>query len=135
MDIRNCKGCGKLFNYYGSTTPMCAQCMKALDDKYEQVKRYIYDNPRASINEVAQEMDVTIQQLQRWIREERLSFSEESLVGLECESCGAMIRTGRFCLNCKAKMKNDFSSAIAKPEVKKQVPTKDSQAKMRYLDQ
>lgn len=135
MDIRNCKGCGKLFKYYGATTPMCATCMKALDDKYEQVKKYIYDNPRANINEVAQEMDVSIQQLQRWVREERLSFSEDSLVGVECESCGTMIRTGRFCQNCKAKMKNDLSSAIAKPEIKKPTPQKDTSARMRYLDQ
>lgn len=52
MEVRNCKGCGKIFNYIGGM-PMCEACKKELEDKFQQVKAYIYDNRDADINQVA----------------------------------------------------------------------------------
>lgn len=135
MEVRNCRGCGRLYNYIGSVTPMCPNCMKSLDEKYESVKQYIYDNPRANINQVSMELEVSIQQLQRWIREERLSFSDDSAVGIECENCGTMIKTGRFCLECKAKLKNEINSVIPKKTAADERSQKDGGPRMRYLDQ
>ena len=133
MEFRNCKGCGKLFNYLGPSTPVCPACLKAMDEKYEQVKKYIYDNPHCSINQVSEDNDVSVQQIQRWVREERLSFSEDSDIGLECENCGKMIKTGRFCNDCKSKLKMDINSAL--PVKKLEVPKKQrEQARMRFLD-
>ena len=111
MDVRNCKGCSRLFNYIGGQ-PLCPECSKALDVKFDEVRDYVYDHPRAGIQQVAEENDVTIAQIKRWIREERLAFSDDAQVGLECEGCGKMIRTGRFCEMCKTK---DFRG----PQIKK----------------
>ena len=135
MEVKNCKSCGRLFNYIGATTPLCPQCMKKLDDKYEAVKQYIYDNPRANINQVSEDMEVSVPQIQRWIREERLSFSEDSAIGLECEKCGTMIRTGRFCATCKGKMRMEFGSVIPRQQIQTNKTPKDASAKMRFLDQ
>lgn len=134
MEVRNCKGCGKLFNYIGTLTPMCPQCMKSLDEKYEAAKKYIYDNPNASINEVSTEVDVSIQQIQRWIRQERLSFSDISPIGIDCEKCGAMIKTGRFCQTCKASMKTEFSGVLPKEPQMDALRKKDERARMHFLD-
>lgn len=132
MDVRNCKDCGKIFNYL-SGAPLCPACMKKLDDKYSIVKEYIYDNPGASIQQVSEENGVSVGQLKKWVREERLAFSEDSLVGLECENCGTMIRTGRFCSRCKDGMLNKLGNIYKEPveEVKKNF--KDN-PKMRFLD-
>lgn len=132
MDVRNCKDCGKIFNYL-SGAPLCPACMKKLDDKYSIVKEYIYDNPGASIQQVSEENGVSVRQLKKWVREERLAFSEDSLVGLECENCGTMIRTGRFCSRCKDSMLNKLGNIYKEPveEVKKNF--KDN-PKMRFLD-
>ena len=96
MEVRNCADCGKMFNYMGGT-PLCAACAKKLEDKFDAVKEYVYDNPRATINEVAEENEVSVRQIKRWIREERLAFSDDSPIGIECEGCGKTIRTGRYC--------------------------------------
>ena len=32
MDVRNCKNCGKLFQYVGK--PLCPACNKKLEDKF-----------------------------------------------------------------------------------------------------
>lgn len=132
MDVRNCKGCSRLFNYLGGQQ-LCPDCIKALDVKFDEVREYVYDHPGAGMQQVAEEMDVSVAQIKRWIREERLSFSEESQVGLECEGCGKMIRTGRFCPDCKTKYINGFSSLHkpAQAEVKKEFK---QSAKMHFLD-
>jgi len=106
--------------------------MRELDKKFEVVKNYIYDNPKANIQEVAEENEVTVPQLKQWVREERLAFSDDSLVGLECENCGTMIRTGRFCNLCKEKLVNTIGSAY-KSDDPKEKDYRD-RAKMRFLD-
>lgn len=132
MEVTNCRSCGRLFNYIGGA-PLCPNCMKTLDEKYHQVKQYIYDNPHANIQQVAEDNEVSVQQLRNWVREEKLEFSEGSLVGLNCEMCGVMIRSGRMCRQCKDKMANSLNSLYRKePERKKK--TTDSSAKMRFLD-
>ncbi|ABX40636.1 flagellar protein [Lachnoclostridium phytofermentans] len=132
MDVRNCRSCGKLFNYL-SGVQFCPACMRELDKKFEVVKNYIYDNPKANIQEVAEVNEVTVQQLRQWVREERLAFSEDSLVGLECENCGTMIRTGRFCNLCKDKLVNTLGSAYKTDDPKGSKDYRDH-AKMRFLD-
>ena len=60
-------------------------------------------------------------------------FAEGSLDGIECEQCGALIRTGRFCDSCKAHIQNNLMSAIDKPKaVERKKPTHDKD-RMRFL--
>ncbi len=136
MDVRNCKNCGKLYNYISGQPPLCNACLKLLEDKFAVVKEYIYNNPGAGMQEVAEENDVSTMQIQKWIREERLAFSEDSVVGIECENCGTMIKTGRFCKACKDKLVNNLGSLYKEEETQtKKVTIKDNQnPKMRFLD-
>ena len=134
MDVRNCKGCSRLFNYIGGQQ-LCPECIKALDIKFDQVRDYVYDHPRAGMQQVAEENDVSIAQIKRWIREERLAFSDDAQVGLEWEGCGKMIRTGRFCETCKAKYINDFSAYARPPkEEEPKMAARSSGASMHFLD-
>ena len=134
MEARNCKECGKLFNYMEGA-PVCPACAKKLEDKFVEVKEYVYDNPSATINQVAEDNEVSTQQIKRWIKEERLAFSESSPIGIECEKCGAMIKTGRFCKNCKRMLENSFGNMYQtkKQAVERKRPG-SAEAKMRFLD-
>ena len=40
MEVRNCKDCGKLFNYMGGV-PVCAACNKKLEEKIYLLKTEI----------------------------------------------------------------------------------------------
>lgn len=135
MEVRNCKGCGKLFNYL-SGPPLCPSCAKALDLKFEEVKAYVYDHPRCDMQEVSDEMEVSISQIKQWIREERLSFADDSMIGIDCEGCGVTIKTGRFCKACKDKLSNGLSNLYKQPErpVQRQKDPKEN-PRMRYLNQ
>lgn len=120
MEVRNCRTCGKLFNYMGAGRPICAACTAALEEKFFQVREYIREHKDAGINEVSEENDVAVSQLKQWIREERLAFSENSQVGIECEKCGAQIRTGRFCKACKGSITEDLKAVYVQPKPKQE---------------
>lgn len=135
MEVRNCKECGKLFNYMEGM-PICPACSKKLEEKFVKVKEYVYDNPGASINQVAEENDVTVKQIKRWVREERLCFADNSDIGIECEKCGAMIKTGRFCQKCKKQLENSFGNMYQtkKEPVAPKKKTGSADGRMRFLD-
>jgi len=132
MDVRNCKKCRKLFNYSGD--PLCPTCAKEMEDKFFEVRQFINDNPTATMPVVAEQNDVPIQQIKKWVRQERLLFSKESGISIDCESCGKPILTGRYCKECKNKMTDKFSSVyVEKPTQQKPGGKSSSKGKMRFL--
>ena len=102
MEVKNCKNCGRLYNYIGgSYRNLCPSC------------------------------------IEQWIREERLSFSDDSPIGIACEVCGATIRTGRYCERCKNDLANRLggmygsrSSTVDADKIRE----RREKARMRFLD-
>ena len=123
MEVRNCKSCGRLYTVLGRER-ICPACKALLEDKFQQVKRFLNENPNSSVEVVAKENDVSTKQIRQWVREERLILSSGIIDGITCETCGAPIRTGRYCERCKAELSQSFENALdrprtIKPEVKK----------------
>ena len=134
MNVRNCKKCGKLFNYVAGA-PVCPACKDALEEKFQEVKKYVQDNKGATIHDVSEECEVDAQQVRQWVREERLEFSSDGgVTGINCEKCGKAISTGRFCDKCKAELTNNLSSVLPKQQ-KENRTKKDPKEnpKMRFL--
>ena len=136
MEIVACKGCGKLFNYLQGER-ICPVCKSKLEDKFVEVKKFVRENPNIDIAELSEAMDVTVRQINRWVREERLVFSDDSPIGLPCEGCGTTIKTGRFCDKCKTELAIGFRHAAGadhkkEPEQPKRKAVSDN--RMRFLD-
>ena len=138
MDVRNCRMCGSLYNYIGGPyRGLCPRCVQNMEDKFAKVKEYIEENPGATMTMISEECDVGTKQIEQWIREERLTFSEESPIGIACEVCGRSIKTGRFCDKCKESMANKLGSmygsavGIGNPDEER---AKRQKARMRFLD-
>lgn len=131
MEVRNCKNCGRLFNVLGREV-ICSDCAKKLEDKFQEVKQFLDENPNSTVEVVSEATGVTGKQLRKWVKEERLIFTEGAMKGIVCEQCGKMIRTGRFCDDCKASISNDLRSAIYRPIAS---PRKNDREKdrMRFL--
>lgn len=132
MDVQNCKSCGRLFNYIGGP-PLCQNCQKKLEDKFQEVKAFLNENPNSSVERVSEELDVSVKQIRQWIREERLTLSVAGADGVVCEQCGAPICTGRFCDKCKAEMANTFAGAIQKPKSQEPQKAERDKNRMRFL--
>lgn len=136
MNVKNCRTCGKIYNYI-SGPHMCPACRQGLEDKFQRVKTYIRENPGSGIREVSEACEVETSLINQWLRDERLELSESSSLLLNCESCGQPIRTGRYCDKCKMSMSQTFRSAIrgANPSADSgsSRPSKDN-ARMRFLE-
>lgn len=137
MNVRNCRKCGKMFNYVSGQV-ICPRCKEELEEKFQEVKAYVQDNRGADIVEVSEKCEVEPSQIRQWIREERLQFAEDSAIMIACESCGAMIRSGRYCDKCKNQLGKDLANAAGLNQPKKETVAErknsDSrQNKMRYL--
>lgn len=130
MDIKNCKNCGKIYNYYGGNL-ICPSCQKKLEEQFKLVKQYIYDNEDMTAEEVSKALDIPIKQIYNWIREERLSFKKESIGGISCERCGNSIKTGRFCDKCKMELCQSFSSK--RGQNKEQINSPMTNEQMHFL--
>lgn len=134
-DVRNCKRCGKIYNYIGGA-PVCQDCRKQDEEDFKRVKEYLYDHPRATIFEVSKELDVSVQKIKGYLKEGRLEIvGDEANMILECESCGKSLRTGRFCDECAKGITNDIKSTADQlnKTMSEEIAAKRS-AGMKYLN-
>lgn len=135
MDVRNCRGCGRIFNYVAGPI-MCQVCKEKMEEKFQEVKEYIRSNPGVGIPEVSEACDVDPAQIRQWLREDRLELTENSPIRLTCEGCGAQIRSGKYCERCKLDMTSGFKNILAENRTQEKKPEKKTDKdnpKMRYL--
>ncbi|HHX61556.1 MAG TPA: hypothetical protein GX707_12730 [Epulopiscium sp.] len=134
MEVKSCKRCKGLFHHVVGPQ-LCQKCKKRDEEDFVKVKDYLYENPGASMTTVCDELEVTVRQIQQYLREGRLTVSKDSPIAIECERCNARILTGRYCDSCRASMTNQFSSTAK--GMKKEIddrPQEKQSSKMRYLD-
>lgn len=133
MNVRNCKNCGRLFNYIAGP-PICPECKDQIEKKFQQAKEFVRNTAHATVSMVAEEVDVSEQQVKQWIREERLVFADSAIAGIACEVCGEPITTGRFCAKCKNQVMNDLNGAIKRPDAPVIKKKERENPRMRFLD-
>lgn len=131
FDLTNCRKCGRLFHRINR--PICPDCEKALEEKYQEVKQYIREHEGATIVEVSKETDVSVEQLKKWVREERLYFQDPSASGIECLRCGIPIAKGKYCSKCAERLSTQFGATIHKEKEPESEVKRDGN-KMHFLD-
>ncbi|MFV0465928.1 MAG: flagellar protein [Lachnospiraceae bacterium] len=132
MDVRNCKECGKLFDYVQGDQ-ICVTCKMKCEKKFNSVRDFIRAHEKAILDEIAETNEVSVRQIRIWIREERLTFSKDSPIGIECENCGTFIRTGRFCNKCKNNISHNLKGMLNEKDSKNDFKLRTSE-RMRFLD-
>lgn len=115
--VLQCKQCNRLFQSFGAV--YCPECTQRLEEKFELVKKYIYDNPHANVVTISQDTEVPVRDILYFLKEGRLSIEKGDGL-LLCENCGRSISTGRFCDRCKNMFEKELSAVCVKPEAKKE---------------
>lgn len=138
MNVRNCRSCGRIFNYVLGPI-VCPACRDELEAKFHEVKEYIREHRGVGIQQVSEACDVSTNQIHQWLREERLELVEGSSISLGCEKCGVSISSGRFCEKCKKEMTSGFNDVLrsakgAEPQEKVKSTRDLDNPKMRYLE-
>ncbi len=112
MALRNCNNCGTLFNALSSGTRLCTQCENDEQERFNKVKAYIKENAGATVIEITKETGVERKELYEWVRSGRIDVAGIDGLGLHCESCGTLITSGRFCVECAVRMQQDARKAL-----------------------
>ncbi len=134
MEVRSCIRCKKLFNYIRGQS-LCPSCKEEIENKFQDVKKYLDEHKGASIIQISEDCDVEEHIIKQWIRDERLEFSSGLSGEITCEICGKPITTGRFCDKCKNETISAFNNTF-NLNSNKTVTTDKGKAspKMRFLD-
>jgi flagellar operon protein (TIGR03826 family) len=111
MDIRNCRRCGKVFQYTGNN--ICISCIQKEDEDFKTVKEYLKAHSGSTSIDLSENTGVDIKTIDRFIRAGLLDSEEYELAEgeLECENCGRPIKSGRFCEPCIIQLQQGFQKA------------------------
>lgn len=116
MSLANCAGCGKLFNR--TVRDICPECVKEEDRVFGLVKEHLRHHPQATVGEVARGLDIPEEQVLRLMKSGRVMVAAG--FAYPCESCGAPIREGQFCVRCAEELKLSMKEVVR--ELKKPKP-------------
>ena len=108
-NLKNCPICGRVYAYQGRN--MCNKCLEKEDDDYAIVRRYVRDNPGASVAEVAEATEIDEEKILQFLRDGRLVTKGMRYTTM-CERCGKTISSGKFCDSCLKQLGAQFKSAI-----------------------
>lgn len=109
MEVKNCSKCRKLFQYL-SGPPLCPSCKEAEEKEFQDVKAYLKEHPKATITEVSETLEISVDKITRFLKEGRLEIAPGSAIILECERCGTPVTSGRYCAMCSNKLEGDFNA-------------------------
>ncbi|HEU4964909.1 MAG TPA: TIGR03826 family flagellar region protein [Bacilli bacterium] len=119
MGLANCKHCGRLYNQ-NSFHDICNACVKEEEQMFFDVRDYLKENRRATINEVHEATEVPISTIMKFLRDGRLSVLENHNLKFPCDSCGEPISEGRYCRSCKDRLTSQLSTTKAALETSPQ---------------
>jgi flagellar operon protein (TIGR03826 family) len=110
-NLRNCSICGRLFAYQQGRT-ICSRCMDQEEEQYAIVRKYVRDHPGATVFEVAEETGVEEEIILQFLRDGRLQSRGFAEV-LECQRCGKIISSGKYCSQCLQDLDSQLKGAIS----------------------
>jgi flagellar operon protein (TIGR03826 family) len=134
MSWANCSRCGKAYTKVAGGRDYCQDCIKEEEDNYKKIFHFLSTRPSATAQEIAQETEVDIKEIFRYVRENRLMLVKTD-TGLFCESCGISISQGKLCDKCRQKLSEEIHEDIGKYKHSKQknASKKEAQRDPKYL--
>ena len=130
MEIKNCKKCKRIFQYL--TGPqLCITCKDEDELEFQEIKKYLKEHPRATMTEVAEALEISVEKITKFLRDGRLEVAEGSAIKIECESCGRPILTGKYCQICSGRMEGDLKGISR--DMQRKANTPEASHVMKYL--
>lgn len=106
--MKNCNSCGKVFVGNG---PICSDCIKLEEKTFEDVHRFLRDNPNSTTKDIAAALDVDEELIIKFLKQGRIQTSDQESASGSCSKCGATIERGTYCMKCILSMKEQISGA------------------------
>jgi flagellar operon protein (TIGR03826 family) len=128
MNVKNCKKCGVVF--FDNGQPICLACKSKDEDDFKRIKEYLYDHPQTTFIELSKILEISVEKIRRFVREGRLEVKESAL-RIECENCGEIITSGKYCDKCQSNLMRGISSAskVIRSDIQKNKKDDDEKPK------
>ena len=124
QNLQNCKSCGKLF--IKMSRAICPDCFEQEEEAFLKVKQYLDEHPKAPVVTVSEETEVSVKQINKFIRDGRILASQYEGLTVECERCGGEVKEGKYCESCKNQLQKEFESVTKDPKAPKGDSKKES---------
>ncbi|MDR7856926.1 TIGR03826 family flagellar region protein [Tissierella sp.] len=131
MNLKNCTRCGRVYNYDGFK--ICFFCRKDDEKDFQSIKAFLLEYPGANISDVSEGTGIDSRKIIDFLRDGRLEIAEGGNLILDCEKCGASIRTGRFCEKCANSIQRELGDVLNTERAKKN-SAKKVEEKFRVAD-
>jgi flagellar operon protein (TIGR03826 family) len=112
-ELINCPDCDRLFVKI-SIRAICEVCYKKEETAFDKVYRFIRkrENRLATIIDVINATGVEEKLIYKFIKTGRIRATQFPNFGYPCQKCGALIKDGKLCTDCK----NDLTKQLAQFE-------------------
>lgn len=117
--LKNCQECNRVFSH--PTRDLCQECYDQALKSYEAVRRYLKDNPGATVAQVAKDTDVDLELIYEYIQQGRLDVVPKDAV-LHCAICGTAISMGRVCAKCRTDLRSTMTQDASPSHSKSRGP-------------
>jgi flagellar operon protein (TIGR03826 family) len=109
VNLTNCPRCGKLFSK--SFRDVCNNCHQELEKDYERCVEHLRLHKGLNIQQLSDDTEISIKQITKWIRDDRISMLNAPNMSYPCEVCGILIRESHICDSCKNRLQRDMKNA------------------------
>lgn len=113
MAPRQCKRCKTLFNYMQGDV-LCPRCKEKEEEEFKTVRKYLKLNPKSTIHQTVNDTGIPIKTVTKFIRDGRLEITDDSPIGIDCQRCGRMIKTGSYCEECEVELRKELNQVVNK---------------------
>ena len=130
IEVKNCKRCGKIFNHIGGPQ-ICPDCKLKEEEEFGRIKEYLEDNPKAALAKVAEDLELSISTIERYIKNGRLETLKMDNIFIKCERCGEPIQSGRLCPECAGQLSNGFKQTAGEMRKKGKYSNENNNVKRK----
>ena len=113
----SCSLCGGVMIFKGLGQFKCEDCGHKEYDDYGKSRNYIEAHPGANVYQIAEATGVSRKSINNLVKEGRFEITKDSKTFLQCEVCGANIRSGRVCPNCEASYHKRYEDDVRKSNI------------------
>ena len=111
---------------------ICQECVDKREEDFLRVREYIKDNPRVSIEVVAEATDVQEQTVRAFLREGKIQSAGFGEDLFECRKCGKSISSGIYCPICQKDLRNGLASSADEKSARSGRRKKTTSLTLRY---
>lgn len=118
---------GEVMTFRGCGTYQCKKCGAIAYDDWGKVREYLYSHMNSTASDVERDTGVSRKNINRMLRESKITVSDGAKSILHCELCRKPILTGRLCPQCEISY-NEQIEANARMEQAKRLGMTNMQA-------